>query len=50
MNFANGMNGFGNGSQADVDALNKALEAGHTVNPLDLEGGGAFRVNLLKTA
>ncbi|QPX71634.1 major capsid protein [Bacillus phage SP8] len=48
MNFGNGVNGFGNGSQADVDALNKALEAGHTVNPLDLEGGGAFRVESLE--
>lgn len=47
MDFQNGINGFGNGTQQDVDALNKALEAGHEVNPLQLEGGGAFRVESL---
>lgn len=39
--------GFGIASQQEVDALNKALEAGHEVNPLNLEGGGAFRVESL---
>jgi hypothetical protein len=42
-----GHNGFGNATQAEVDLLNKALEAGHEVNPLNLEGGGAFRVESL---
>jgi hypothetical protein len=50
MDFTNGVNGFGNASQADVDALNKALEAGHEVNPLELEGGGAFRVESLENS
>ena len=45
-----GGHGFGNASQADVDALNKALEAGHEVNPLSLEGGGAFRVESLENS
>ncbi|MMZ43515.1 hypothetical protein D1872_50670 [compost metagenome] len=46
-NLTNFDKGFGNATQADVDALNKALEAGHEVNPLNLEGGGAFRVESL---
>lgn len=50
MDFTNGVNGFGNATQADVDALNKALEAGHEVNPLSLEGGGAFRVESLENS
>ena len=50
MDFQNGVNGFGQGSQQDVDALNKALEAGHEVNPLSLEGGGAFRVESLENS
>jgi hypothetical protein len=45
-----GVNGFGIGTQADVDGLNKALSAGHEVNPLDLEGGGAFRVESLENS
>jgi len=47
MNFANGVNGFGISTQQEVELLNKALEAGHEVNPLNLEGGGAFRVESL---
>lgn len=47
MNLGTGGQGFGISTQADVDALNKALEAGHEVNPLNLEGGGAFRVESL---
>lgn len=42
-----GHNGFGISSQEEVQLLNKALEAGHEVNPLNLEGGGAFRVESL---
>lgn len=50
MNFSQGTQGFGMASQADVDLLNKALEAGHEVNPLNLEGGGAFRVESLENS
>lgn len=50
MNLGQGGHGFGNATQADVDALNKALEAGHEVNPLSLEGGGAFRVESLENS
>lgn len=50
MDFTNGVNGFGNATQGDVDALNKALEAGYEVNPLNLEGGGAFRVESLENS
>lgn len=45
-----GVQGFGMASQADVDNLNKALEAGHEVNPLSLTGGGAFRVESLENS
>lgn len=50
MDFNNGVNGFGMSSQADVDNLNKALSAGYEVNPLNLEGGGAFRVESLENS
>jgi hypothetical protein len=50
LDLNNGINGFGNGTQADVQQLNKALEAGYVVNPLDLEGGGAFRVESLENS
>lgn len=54
MNFTNNMSqgtqGFGVASQQDVDNLNKALSAGHEVNPLDLQGGGAFRVESLENS
>lgn len=51
MNFSNGATqGFGVTSQNEVDMLNKALEAGHEVNPLSLEGGGAFRVESLENS
>ena len=50
MDFTNGVNGFGQGTQQEVDMLNKALEAGHEVNPLSLEGGGAFRVESLENS
>ena len=50
MDFTKGVQGFGNATQSDVDALNKALEAGHEVNPLNLEGGGAFRVESLENS
>ncbi len=50
MDLVNGVNGFGMASQAEVDALNKALEAGYEVNPLNLEGGGAFRVESLENS
>lgn len=50
MSLANGINGFGQGTMQDVDALNKALSAGHEVNPLNLEGGGAFRVESLENS
>jgi hypothetical protein len=50
MDFTNGVNGFGQGTQQEVDLLNKALEAGHEVNPLSLEGGGAFRVESLENS
>jgi len=46
----NGINGFGMTDQGTVDALNKALEAGHEVNPLSLTGGGAFRVESLENS
>lgn len=46
----NGVTGFGTGTQQEVDQLNKALEAGHEVNPLNLEGGGAFRVESLESS
>ncbi|AGR46769.1 major capsid protein [Bacillus phage Shanette] len=45
-----GGQGFGTATQADVDALNKALSAGHEVNPLELQGGGAFRVESLENS
>lgn len=50
MDLTKGVNGFGQTTQADVDALNKALEAGYEVNPLNLEGGGAFRVESLENS
>lgn len=50
IDFQNGVDGFGIATQADVDNLNKALEAGHEVNPLNLEGGGAFRVESLENS
>ncbi|AYP68579.1 hypothetical protein EalM132_00067 [Exiguobacterium phage vB_EalM-132] len=50
MDLTKGINGFGQSSQQDVDALNKALEAGYEVNPLNLEGGGAFRVESLENS
>ena len=50
MDLQNGVNGFGISTQADVDALNKALEAGYEVNPLNLQGGGAFRVESLENS
>lgn len=46
----NGVTGFGIGSQQDVDSLNKALTAGHEANPLELQGGGAFRVESLENS
>ena len=46
----NGIQGFGSTTQNEVDALNKALEAGHEVNPLSLAGGGAFRVESLENS
>jgi hypothetical protein len=46
----NGVNGFGMTTQEDVDNLNKALSAGYEVNPLNLEGGGAFRVESLENS
>lgn len=49
-NLANGVNGFGVATQEQVDNLNKALEAGYEVNPLNLEGGGAFRVESLENS
>jgi hypothetical protein len=45
-----GINGFGMSTPQDVDNLNKALSAGHEVNPLNLEGGGAFRVESLENS
>lgn len=45
-----GYEGFGNATQADVDNLNKALTAGYEVNPLNLQGGGAFRVESLENS
>lgn len=42
--------GFGVASQQDVDNLNKALSAGYEVNPLNLQGGGAFRVESLENS
>lgn len=50
MDLTNGVNGFGIATQAEVDSLNKALEAGYEVNPLNLEGGGAFRVESLENS
>lgn len=50
MDLTRGVNGFGMGTQQDVDMLNKALSAGHEVNPLSLEGGGAFRVESLENS
>lgn len=48
--IGNGINGFGMSTQQEVDNLNKALTAGHEVNPLNLEGGGAFRVESLESS
>lgn len=48
-NLENGQ-GFGIATQADVDSLNKALSAGYEVNPLNLQGGGAFRVESLENS
>lgn len=48
--LSNGINGFGMSSQQEVDNLNKALTAGHEVNPLNLQGGGAFRVESLENS
>jgi len=48
--LANGLNGFGVTTQAEVDSLNKALTAGYQVNPLLLTGGGAFRVESLENS
>lgn len=45
-----GVEGFGMTDQGTVDSLNKALEAGHEVNPLNLSGGGAFRVESLENS
>lgn len=45
-----GINGFGMSTPQDVENLNKALQAGHEVNPLNLEGGGAFRVESLENS
>lgn len=50
MDFTKGVNGFGISTQQEVELLNKALEAGHEVNPLNLEGGGAFRVESLENS
>lgn len=50
MDLSRGINGFGQGTAQDVEALNKALSAGHEVNPLNLEGGGAFRVESLENS
>lgn len=46
-------NPMGNGMVATEDQvmnLNKALEAGYEVNPLNLQGGGAFRVESLENS
>jgi hypothetical protein len=45
-----GINGFGISTPQDVDNLNKALSAGYEVNPLNLQGGGAFRVESLENS
>jgi hypothetical protein len=50
LDMTNGVQGFGLGTQAEVDNLNKALSAGYEVNPLNLEGGGAFRVESLENS
>jgi len=42
--------GFGIAEASQVEQLNKALEAGYEVNPLNLEGGGAFRVESLENS
>lgn len=49
-NLANGIDGFGISTGQDVDNLNKALSAGYEVNPLNLTGGGAFRVESLENS
>lgn len=49
-NLQEGVHGFGMSSQQEVENLNKALSAGHEVNPLNLEGGGAFRVESLENS
>lgn len=48
--MSGGINGFGMASTDDVQMLNKALEAGHEVNPTSLQGGGAFRVESLESS
>jgi hypothetical protein len=50
MDLTNGVNGFGMATQEEVDNLNKALTAGYEVNPLNLQGGGAFRVESLENS
>jgi hypothetical protein len=50
LDLTNGVNGFGFSTQQEVEMLNKALEAGHEVNPLNLQGGGAFRVESLENS
>lgn len=43
-----GINGFANGSLQDVEALNKALEAGYATSPDTQTGGGALRIESLE--
>lgn len=49
-NLTQGSQGFGQSTASDVENLTKALSAGHEVNPLQLEGGGAFRVESLENS
>tara|TARA_Y100001963_G_scaffold143398_1_gene214234 strand:+ start:205 stop:1626 length:1422 start_codon:yes stop_codon:yes gene_type:complete len=48
MNYQGGLNGFGSTSQADLDELKKALEAGYALT--NQTGGSALRVESLEAS
>jgi hypothetical protein len=48
MNYQGGLNGFGSTSQADLDELKKALEAGYAIT--NQTGGSALRVESLEAS
>lgn len=46
--FGQGVNGFGHGSQSDLEALSKALEAGYDI--VNQQNGSALRVESLESS